>query len=89
MEPENQRSSPEGDRRFPAVDFVDALIFLGLGLLAAGVIMLFGWAWAAVVTGCILLGLGLVGTLRSGHESEDPQGLPVPAMRPGPGRDAG
>ena len=71
-----------------ATDFVDILIFLGLGLLAAGVTVLFGWAWAAVVTGCILLGLGLTGALRSGHESEEPEGLHMPTMRPGPGRDA-
>ena len=88
MELEDHHSSPEGKRHLPAVDLVDALILVGLGLLAAGVTVIFGFAWAAVVTGCILLALGLVGALRSSHESEEPEGLYMPAMRSGPGRDA-
>ena len=74
--------------RYLPVDMVDVLILVGLGLLDAGVTVLFGLAWAAVLVGAILMGLGLVGALRSDHESEELQDLHMPTMRSGSGREA-
>jgi hypothetical protein len=38
----------------------DALVVVGLGLLAAGAAMVFGLAWALMVVGVVLLAIGIV-----------------------------
>jgi len=83
-EDEQEAPASRGDLH---VDVNDVFTFLGLGLVALGVTVLFGWPWAALVMGLVFVGLGLLGAWQNAHQPEEIETLQMPAMRSDSGND--
>lgn len=53
------------------IGLADVLSVMGLGLVGAGCWGLGGWAWAALVVGCVLLAGGVVVAVRGVWQGEE------------------